>query len=138
MRQQTLELLYIHSEQMNIWMCPCFPVSSLVGHRTGQTDLKIVRGVSWEVVCVTGQAVFLIGLELWTRGCLGNVDVIFFFFCRKVGDNRWPDGRRETRWSAYDRFCSRMLPDLFGLPLGGSIDSTSLLLKRNFRNDEHI
>lgn len=78
----------------------------------------------------------------WTgtvdEGLLGKCGCDFFFFCRKVGDNRWPDGRRETRWSAYDPFCSRMLPDLFGLPLGGSIDSTSLLLKRNFRNDEHI
>lgn len=39
---------------------------------------------------------------------------------------------------ASDQFCSRILPDLFSLPLGGSIDSTSLLLKRNYRKDEYF
>lgn len=31
-----------------------------------------------------------------------------------------------------------MLPDLFGWPLGGSIGSTSLLFKRNFRKDDQL
>lgn len=91
-------------------------------------------------------------LGLWRRDCLENVDVIFFFlfsfsffsfflffFDRKVR-SRMPHIRQVNQivdWAS-DQFCSRILPDLFSLPLGGSIDSTSLLLKRNYRKDEYF
>lgn len=67
------------------WMCPCFPVSFLLGHRTGQTDFKNdQREVSCEIFCVNrpclGFCIPMIGLGLWRRDCLGNVSVIFLFF----------------------------------------------------------
>lgn len=75
----------------------------------------------------------------WTgtlrEGLLGKCCCDFFsFLFRKVGNNSLIIGR-EPGVGPYDPFCPRMLPNLFGLPLGGSIDSTSLLFKRNFRNN---
>lgn len=63
----------------------------------------------------------------------------FFFFFRKVR-SRWPDIRQGGKPKVGSRtpVFLGMLPDLCGLPLGGSIASTSLLFKRNFREDEHF
>lgn len=74
----------------------------------------------------------------WTgtlkEGLLGKCCCDFFsFLFRKVGNSLILG--REPGVEPYDPFCPRMLPNLFGLPLGGSIDSTSLLFKRNFRKN---
>lgn len=73
------------------------------------------------------------------EGLPGKCCCDFFSPFRKVR-SRMPHIRQGNQMLGLGLFffCSRILPDLFGLPLGGSIDSASLLFKRNFRKDEHF
>lgn len=81
-------------------MCPP-PVSSVTGHRTEQTDFKMVRGKFHVKSSVTKARLRLLYSHDWTgtleEGLLGKYYLLlllcFFFFFRKVR-SRWPDIRQ--------------------------------------------
>lgn len=88
-------------------MCPCFPVSFLLGHRTGQTDFQNdQREVSCEISCVSRLLGFLYSHN-WTgtlkERLLGKCCCDFFFLFRKVSNSLIILGR-EPCVGPYDPF----------------------------------
>lgn len=104
----------------------------------GKLTSKMIRGKFHVKLSVTGHAWVSVfpWLDWDSEGGIAWEMLLWFFFSflfRKVGNSLILG--REPGVGPYDPFCPRMLPNLFGLPLGGSIDSTSLLFKRNFRKN---
>lgn len=143
LKPQISELLCTHCEQMcavDVFVVSCHPYWTVALDELTENGLK---KVSCEVVCVTGQT-WVSVFSWWDWDSGGGIawEMLLWFFppptFRKVRSGMPHIRQGNQRCWASDPFWSRILPDLFSLPLGGSIDSTSLLLIRKISGRMNI